>query len=127
MVEMFGELLAGLLGLIRRRRLKEASQSLETAYQEFLKEDSSFFKNISKENLADELISKKKYTNSHLEILAGLFYAEAELLHASGKHSECKIFYEKSLILYDLVTAESKTFSLELQLRISQIRDYLNN
>jgi tetratricopeptide (TPR) repeat protein len=123
MIEMLGELIAGILGLIKKGDFRQASQSLENAYYDFLKQDASLFRSIAKEKLTDELIKKHNYTHGHLEILSGLFYAEAELLYAQGNNSESIEFYEKALILYEFVDKESKSFSFDNQSKISIIQN----
>ena len=123
MIEMIGELVAGILGLIKKGNFQQASLSLENAYYNFLKEDAALLRNINKEKMTDELIKEHNYTNGHLEILSELFYAEAELLYAKGNHRESIEFYEKTLILYEFVAQESKSFSLEKQSRILSIQD----
>jgi len=96
MIEMMAELVAGILGLIRKKDFEKASQTLENAYSDFLKEDAAFFRNIRKEQLIEKLLKEHNYINGHLEILAELFYAEAELLLAQNKGYESKEFFEKA-------------------------------
>jgi hypothetical protein len=66
MIEMIGELIAGILGLIKKGDFGQASQSIEIAYSNFLREDASFFRSISKEKLTEKLIHEHNYTNGHL-------------------------------------------------------------
>lgn len=122
MIEMIGELIAGILGLIKKGDFEQASLSIENAYYNFLQEDASFFRSISKEKLTKELIQEHNYTNGHLEVLSELFYAEAELLFAKGNHIESLKYYEKTLTLCEFVIQESKSFSLEKQSKISLIQ-----
>jgi hypothetical protein len=126
MIEMFGDLIAGILGLIKKGEFTKAGQSLDNAYDNFLKQDSSFFQKIPPEQLTTELLQKHNYTHGHLEILAGLFHAEGELLFAREKPDECLIFYEKSLILFEFLSKETKTFSLGNQMKISSIQEKIN-
>ena len=121
MIEMIGELIALILGFIKKGDLQQASQAIENAYRDFLKEDASLFRNINKEKLTDELLQKHNYTNGHLRILSELFFAEAELQLAKGNTENSIAYYEKSLILLEFVERESKNFSLELQSKISMI------
>jgi hypothetical protein len=130
MIEMLGDLIAGILGLIRKGDFQKASQSLENAYYDFLKQDASLFRCIPKEKLTEELIHKHNYTNGHLEILSELFYTEAELKYAKGDRSISLEFYEKALLLFEFVDKESKLFStdkqskiLNIQNRIAQLKD----
>ena len=127
MIEMMGELIAALLGLIKKGNLQEAAEALENAYHDFLKEDAAFFYAIPKEKLTEKLLQEHHYTRGHLEILSELFYAEAELLYAKDKKEESLVFYEKSLILKEFVLKESKTFSFEKQSRLEEIRGKIEN
>lgn len=123
MIEMLGELIAGILGLIKKGDFQEASQSLENAYQDFLKQDASFFQKIPNEELTTRLLHEHNYTNGHLEILSELFYAQAELLYARGRQNESLDYYERSLTLLDFVVKESRIFSLEKQSRLMALQD----
>ncbi len=122
MIEMIADLIAGILGLIKKGDYGQASQNLDNAYFNFLKQDASFFRSISKEKLTDELIKEHNYTNGHLEILAELFYAEAELLYAKGNCIESIEYYEKTLILYEFVAKESKSYSINRQSKMLMIQ-----
>jgi hypothetical protein len=125
MIEMLGELVAGILGFIRKGEFPKAAKALENAYYDFLKEDASFFRNIPKEKLTEELLQKHNYTNGHLEILAELFYAEAELLYAEGKQAESKVFYDKALFLFEFIEKETETYSIDQTSKVSTIQDRL--
>jgi len=131
MIEMIGDLIAGILGLIKNGDLQKAEQTLDDAYYDFLKEDASFFRKIKTEKLTEELIEKHNYTNGHLEILSELFFAEAELLAAKGDKDKAIEYYEKSLLLLDFVLETTKSFSFDkqskfllLQNRIAQLKDF---
>ncbi len=122
MIEMLTDLIAGILALIKKGDFQKASQALEIAFYDYLKQDAAFFNLIPKEDLTAKLLDEHNFTNGHLEILAELFYAQAELSFAQGKHPESMLFYEKSLTLFDFIEKESKTFSVERQSRISLIK-----
>lgn len=113
MIEMIGDLIAGILGLIKKGHFAEAENKINSAYSELLKEEAALFHQIPKENLTTVLLENHDYSDGHLEILAELFYAEAELNFAKGKFQASQLYYEKSLILLDFVLKESKTFSVE--------------
>jgi len=122
MIEMIGVLVSGILGRIKKGDFKEASEAIENAYQEVLKEDAAFFNNIPLARLTDKLIGEHNYTNGHLEILSELFYTQAELSYARGFRNESLKYYQKSLKLLEFITMESKSFSLEKQARISSLK-----
>jgi hypothetical protein len=126
MIEMIGDFVAGIMGMIRKRRFEEASEALENAFHEYLKEDAAFFSKIPKEQLTDKLLGEHHYTHGHLEILSYLFYAQAEVLHAQEKKAESLNYYEKSLMLMDYITRASRTFSADQQARMEEIREKIS-
>lgn len=109
MIEMIGTLISGILGLIRKGKLEQASEELSRIYYDMLKQDASFFRSIPTEELTDRLLKDHNYTNGHLEILAELFNAEAELDTARGDKLKAIEFSEKSLILFEFVDKSDKT------------------
>lgn len=123
MLEMIAELVAAILGFIRNGKIEKATQTLENAYQDFLKEDAAFFRNIPKEKLTDKLLEEHNYTNGHLKILGELFLAEGELLSAKDKMEDSLSFYEKSLLLFEFTEKESNSFSLDKHAKITSIKE----
>ena len=123
MIEMFGEMISGILGKIKKGQYEEAAQDIDEAYSEFLKEDASMLNNIRKEELTTRLLREHNYTNGHLEILSELLYAQAELSYAQDGREKSLEFYEKSLILLEFVVEESRTYSFEKESRIALIKD----
>lgn len=121
MIERIGILVAGILGLIKKGDYKEALESLDEAYQDVLKEDAAFFNGIPLSGLTDDLIQQHNYSHGHLEILAELFYAQAELSFAQGDRSSSLPYYQKSRLLLNFVSEESRSFSLDKQARLSHI------
>jgi hypothetical protein len=123
MVEMLGDLIAAVFGLIRKGDFEQASGNLERIYHDMLKEDAAFFRSIPKEDLTYELLEKHDYTNGHLEILAELFNAEAELAIAQGKAQDCLEYSEKSLLLFEFIDLQQKTLSMERLDKMIAIRE----
>ncbi len=123
MIEMIGDLVAGILGMIRKGEFERAARSIENAYHEVLREDAAFFSSLPVDALTDTLLGEHHYTNGHLEVLSHLFYAEAELLYARGEKLDSLPFYQKSLKLLEHVVRESRTYSIEKQKRLDLMRD----
>ncbi len=122
MIEMFGELLAGIFGLIKKGQYDRASEQIGKVYYDLLKEDASFFRVIPEEDLTQKLMKEHNYTNGHLEILAELFNAEAELALAQGNNPGCMEYSRKSLILFEFIDEDLKTYSLERINKMESIR-----
>lgn len=123
MIEMMGDLIAALLGKIKRGEIKMAAEQIEQYYNEFLKQDAAFFRNIAIENLTETLLSKHNYTNEHLQILAELLFAEGELYLETGMLDTSLLNFQKSLKLYDYIDFTLKTFDLKRNDRISTLQE----
>jgi hypothetical protein len=123
MLEMLGDLIAAVLGLIKKGDYIKASEQLGKIYYDMLKEDAAFFRNIPADKLTKKLLTDHNYTNGHLEILAELFNAESELDIAQGNRSGCLEYSTKSLILFEFIDNEQKTYSLARTEKMNAIRN----
>lgn len=111
MITMLMKFIGEVLGLIKKGDLKQASDRLEKGYNTFLKEDAAFFKNIPSDRLPGKLLEDHNYTAGHVEILAELFNTEAELKLVKNDLQGSLEFSEKSLILFEFVDKEYRTYS----------------
>ena len=68
------------------------------------------------------LLHEHNYTNGHLEVLAELFNAEAELDLVQGGRKECLEYSKKALMLFQFIDNEQKTYSAERLNKIESIR-----
>ena len=122
MVEMLADMLAIILGLIKKGEYKLASVRLERIYYDMLKQDASFFRTIPEEQLISKLIEEHNFTNGHLEILALLLNTDAELKLAQRDVSVSIEYSRKALLLFDFIDKESKTYSVERINKIASIK-----
>lgn len=127
MIEMLGDLLAAIFGLVRKGDYTGASEKLERIYYDMLKEDAAFFRSIPGDKLTDVLLEKHNYTNGHLEILAELFNAEAELEMAQGNGTGSLDYLEKSLMLFEFIDTRQKTLSMERLDKMALIRQRISS
>ena len=119
---MIGDLIAGIFGLIRKGRFDQAENELGNIYYDMLKKDAAFFRIIPKDQLTDKLLKEHNYTSGHLEILAELFNAEAELSLARGNKAGSLEYSEKALLLWEFVDSEQKTLYPERLKKMETIR-----
>jgi len=120
---MIGDLIAGIFGLVRKGNFTEASEKLERIYYDMLKEDAAFFRSIPAADLTRKLLEEHNYTNGHLEVLAELFNAEAELELAQGNKAGCIEYSEKALLLFEFIDIQQKTLSVERLDKMAAIRE----
>ncbi|MGQ1946808.1 hypothetical protein ACT3CD_06870 [Geofilum sp. OHC36d9] len=127
MIEMLGELVAGILNLIKKGELKNAEQKIDRLYYDLLKQDAGYFNDLSEENLTEILLQQHNYTNGHLEMLAELMYVQAELSMARKDYETSSDCYKKSLKLTQFIKTTTRSFSLEKQNRELEIKDKLKH
>jgi hypothetical protein len=127
MIEMAAKMLASILGLIKGGDTVRASEDLENLYYDILKEDAAFFRGIPEEKLTGKLLSDHNYTNGHLEILADLFSAEAELCLAKKDLNGSVEYSGKSLKLFEFLDKEEKTYSEERIKKMNLLRERIAN
>jgi hypothetical protein len=121
-IEQVGKLIAGILGMIKKGEFSRASEEISDLYSDILREDAAFFRTIPEDELTNKLLNEHNYSGSHLEILAALFNAEAELELAQGKKTGSLEYFRKSLILYEFIDNEYRTYSAERLFQIESIR-----
>jgi predicted translin family RNA/ssDNA-binding protein len=126
MIEMLGEILRIIFGWIKKGDFEQASLNLENAYRTLLREDASLFHAIPVNELTDRLLGEHNYTHGHLEVLAELFFAEAELRYAKNNLEGSLVFYEKSITLFLFLEKELRTFSAERQTKIAAIQNRIS-
>lgn len=120
---MVRDLILGILGLIEKGKLEQASEGIERVYVDILRQDSTFFQAIPAGELTQKLLHEHNYTDGHLEILAELMNAEAELEFVRGKWKESLEFSQKSLVLFEFIDNEQKTYSTERLEKMDAIRN----
>lgn len=75
------------------------------------------------EALFDLLVNIKKLTNEHLEMVAYVLKEQGEL----SETIETKLdFFRKAYFLFDKVERESITFSIDRQMKMAELKEYLN-
>ena len=122
MIEMLGDLLRAIFGLITRGDYRQAEKKLNEAFYTMLRKDSWFFHDIPVEKLTKTLIEDHNYTNNHLLILAELLHAEAELQFTRNNKTDSLQNFQKSLALFEFVDEAYRTYSEERLAKMEDIR-----
>ena len=122
LIEQLGEFLAAIFTYLRKGYYKKASEAIEDAYYKLLEKEASEFININDNELISALENEHQFNQQQLEVLAELFYAEAELQYLQNNKDASKIFYQKSLIIFEFLEKEQKSFSFERQEKLSKIK-----
>lgn len=75
------------------------------------------------EDLLDLLETKKKLTNEHIEMVAYVLKEQGELADSANQKID---FFRKSFFLLEKVERESTSFSMDRQMKLAELRTYLN-
>jgi len=81
------------------------------------------FSTMSIEKLFEFLITEKKLTNDHIEMVAFVLSEQGELSESSEKSYD---YFKKAWFLLDKVDRESTTFSMTRQMKLSELKTYLS-
>jgi len=110
--------------MIRHRKKGENEDAQEEInyFYSCLKIDEDV-KTMDIETLLDLLVNIKKLTNEHIEMVAFVLKEQGEL----SEQTEIKLnFFRKAYFLLDKVDRESFTFSMDRQMKMGELREYLN-
>lgn len=75
------------------------------------------------EELVDYLVIQKNLTNEQLEMVAFVLKEQGEL---AADQTQKKDFFRKSYFFLEKVERESSAFSLDRQMKLAELREYLN-
>lgn len=75
------------------------------------------------EKLLEFLEKDKKLTNEHIEMVAFVLKEQGELAEDTKSKLD---FFRKSYFLLDKVERESITFSMDRQMKLAELREFLN-
>lgn len=118
---MLFEVIQKILGYRKKGDKKQALQQIKYFYTCLDIDKDVHSKSI--EDLMDFLTNKKKLTNEHLEMVAIVLTEQGELAEEIKEKTD---FFRKSYFLLDKVERESTSFSMERQMKLSKLREFLN-
>lgn len=106
----------------RKKGEKEEAEEQIRYFYNFLKLETTI-QEKSIESLFEYLVSEKKFTNKHIEMIAYVLKEQGEL----AEEAEQKLdFFRKSYFLLEKVDRESTSFSMDRQMKLAELRKYLN-
>ncbi len=123
--EQLGVVLAALLGFRKKGNYEEALALIRTtlnALPDFYYELSE----LNAEKLFEEITESETYSTEKTEMIATLFYEEAEFLNLSGDTETAADRYMKALLLLEHIDKDNHIYSMERSDRIDRCRVILN-
>jgi hypothetical protein len=110
--------------ILRHRKRGENEEALDEIqyFYDCLKIETDITK-LSIEELILFLETEKKLTNDHIEMVAFVLKEQGELTENDTQQIE---LFRKSYFLLEKVERESITFSMDRQMKLAELREYLN-
>lgn len=105
----------------KKGQKKEAEEQIRYFYDSLKIETKIQEKNI--EELVEFLVSEKKFTNEHIEMIAFVLKEQGELAEKTEQKLD---FFRKAYFLLEKVDRESTSFSMNRQMKMAELREYLN-
>ena len=118
---MLFEVIQKILGHRKKGDKEEALKQIDYFYSCLNIDDDVRSKSI--EELMKLLVEKKQLTNEHIEMVGIVLKEQGELTEDIKEKTD---FFRKSYFLLDKVERESTSFSMERQMKLSKLREFLN-
>jgi len=121
-LEKLSRVLAAMLGMRDRGFPEDGLRLADETFKEMLDLNIDELVKMPVE-IFIELIGKRAYNNSYLEIITQLTHETAKSFMAHGQDDSANQFYAKSLKLYYLLNEKDKTFSFEREQIIGELEE----
>ncbi len=110
--------------ILRHRKTGDKEKAFEQIkyFYELLKIDDDI-DSMSIEQLMDFLVKDKNLTNEQIEMIAFVLKEQGELSEQNEKKLD---FFSKSYFLLQKVEQESITFSMDRQMKLAELKAWLN-
>ena len=118
---MLFEVIQKILRNRRKGEEEEAEEQISYFYQ-CLKIDKEASE-MQINEFVDFLVDKKKLTNEHIELVAIVLKEQGEMEKDETKQLD---YFRKAYFLLEKVDRESLSFSMDRQMKLAELREYLN-
>ena len=118
---MLFEVIARIIRLRKNGQNENASEEIDYFYKCLSVETG--FVSMPAEEMMKYLTADKKLTNEHLELIAFVLKEQGEI---AENESEKLAYFSKSWCLLDKVERESTAYSVERQLKMAELRAFLD-
>jgi len=125
-LEKLGRVVAAVLGLREKGNLEDAIRLADETYKELLTLDLDALSRMSIDDF-EVIVRKLGYTSTYIEALAKLTYETTRCYAEADDKPTMRIFSEKALLLYCLLSEKDKTFSFEREMIIAELKQQIND
>lgn len=129
-VQQMTQVLSKILIQVLKLKKSESATEIITYTNEKLKEHLDFdieeFSSILEEKGLKYFISEKNFNNETLNIFADILFELAEQCFENlSTHQQSLKMYSQSLLIYEFIETDEKTYSIDRNVKISKIKDIL--
>jgi hypothetical protein len=128
-IEDFFRFLSVILKLRNEKKYDEALQKCDETSMSLLRININNIEKLSIEEL-EEYVAELSLVPQQIEILAGLLFEKSEIYYETNSVFSAKNTVEKALILYQMIMESSKSFSVDMDMKIHRLKELavdLNN
>jgi len=118
---ILGKILSGMLGLKNQGQISESIEITNQTLKKELELDIQELIDIETDNFIKTLKSEKDFTDESLDKLAEILWIIAD----NRKDGDRKKVYLKCLTIYEYLGKVEKTYSIDRQMKIAQIKNML--
>ncbi len=118
---MLFEVIQKIINFRKKGQHQEAEEQINYFYS-YLKLEKDIRK-MNIESLLEYLTFEKKLTNNHIEMIAFVLKEQGELVEDTEQKLD---FFRKAYFLLEKTDRESTSFSMERQMKLAELREYLN-
>jgi len=117
LVQQFTKILEKLIGLKERGEIPQALDLIREAYIDLFNVNREYLMGLPNNVLVEKLEGDHKFKNEQLEVLAKLFFQDAELVNGKEQID----LYAKSLLILEYLNKKQKMYSFEREDLIKEI------
>ncbi|SHF21765.1 hypothetical protein SAMN05444274_10479 [Mariniphaga anaerophila] len=118
---MLFEVIEKAINFRRKGKKKEAEEQISYFFSCLNLQNDFQKKDI--ESLLNYLTTERKFSTNHLEMIAFVLKEQGELAEEAERKLD---FFRKAYFLLEKVDRESPSFSMDRQMKLSELRQYLN-
>lgn len=127
LAQVLVKIIAAVVGLKGKGSSQEALEITNQVFNEYFELDIDALLEMSSEEMIQELEEKAGVNHENLESIADLFYECAKTMSDEGHQEEkARLFYERSLMIYEHIEATGTIYSIDRNHKIQQIKRRLN-
>jgi hypothetical protein len=121
-IEKLSRVIAAMLGFMEKGFPEESLRLADEVYTELLAVDLQDLEEMTEAEF-EQLLYKHNLNLSYLEYFAEILLQTAKAYEGKREAAKAKLFYRKSLQTLLFLTEKDKTFSIERQNRINELKN----